>query len=248
MTYWSGNTATSIEEIAPSLHMITSTREAKTGVGRKHAYLLQTRLGNLLFHGPNLPDWYREHGDEIDARGGVALQVMNHSGDASKASSLVAERWNAPCYVHRGDADEVKRVLAGENLQTFVRSHRLCEDVEAIYVPSHSLGFTCFVWTCRDARFLFSSHLITKTRKGWGAAFVHPLLLETGLASLEQMRTLEVAYLLPTESVGAKADEGAPPIAFGAPERKQAIDFAVRHIKQAARRFAERKGIAVDDV
>ena len=238
MAHWSSKVKVEFSTIADRLHILTSTEPRKGGgASHKHTYFLECDTGNLLFHGPGRPGFFKEHREFFDEHGGIALQVMPHGDDASPACLFVEETWGAPIFVSRWDVAQVQKRTKQPFEGGFENGAKPASEVDSFHLPGHTAGFHCFRWEGNSEKYLFASHLIVPTtrRQRWKFALT-PILKEVGLKSLKELRSIDVDFLLPNRSGTFDASIQSaraytPPIPFGPDVRSRAIDEALASIE-----------------
>jgi hypothetical protein len=156
--------ATSPEPLsfAPSLHI--------------RAFLLQRPHGNLLLYSTK---GLERDAAEIERRGGIARQYLNHGHEAMFASDWV----DAPQYVYED-----------EPLAT---RHMLDDDFEIIPTPGHTPGATTYLWDSGQHRMLFTGDTIYLDDGEWVAAFLGSSDRASYIESLELIRELDFDVLVP---------------------------------------------------
>lgn len=104
--------------------------------------------------------------------------------------------------------------------------------MEGIHLPGHAVGFTVFRFATGGHSYLVCGHAVGQTAAegGW-AVGVHPLMVETALRSLDQLRDLVADFLLPDRT----CHEPAPPLPFGPDERKAITDAAREYLRKKHR-------------
>lgn len=218
------------------LFMFRSTVSEARGYSDQYAYFLVRPGGNCLFHGPDPAAFYREQHRFFDAHGGIALQVCSHAGDVSESWALVQQIWAAPLYLNRWDARGASESL-GTTIEGFVERVGPGPDLAAIYSPGHTLGFHSFRWSGAQGSYLFASHMIEPRARSWSFA-LHPILKDAGLRTLEQLRGIDVDFLLPlrTRGTGDPAQGPRAPLPFGKVVRDKAVDQATAEVRRKLRR------------
>ena len=231
MAHWTARAPIEIREIAPQLHAISASFVSPQGHhSHRHAYFLVRESGNLLFHGPDRAPFYKEFRAFFDDHGGIGKQVLTHAGDASPACAYVEKSWGAPVYVNQWELDEVRRRAHMPIDTGFANAHSMGKGLEALHMPGHAVGFTCFRYEIDGRKYLISGHIINQTSGGWASHF-HPLLLEAGIRSLEALRNLDVDYLLPDKT----QREPFPPLPFGPEDRAEVVERALQYLARKHR-------------
>ena len=221
-------------EIEPTLLVISA--PGTRGIQR-YAYLLKRRAGNILVHGPDDPKFYDAFADVIDQHGGVALQLLTHKDEAAAGSVRAWKTWQAPIKVHAFDEAPVRRKTENRvPLECFDREHRFA-GLQALWLPGHSVGFSCFRWHGANGVYLFSGDLVVPTQRGWRGSGD----LNAYRYSLNRLRRMKFDYLLPN---GGRADL-PPPIALRGDTRStvfaDVLDDLERRNKARAKRHSRSK-------
>src|SRR5690348_17128816 len=99
------------------------------------AFLLERASGNLLLYRSAA---LRDVTDEIDDRGGIARQYLNHWHEASDECDWVSQTFRAPLYCHDADATQVAKRCRVDH--TFSDRHVVDGDLEVIPTPGHTPG------------------------------------------------------------------------------------------------------------
>lgn len=158
MAHWSNKVEVEFSTIAERLHILTSTEPRKGGgASHKHAYFLECDTGNLLFHGPGRPGFFKEHREFFDDHGGIALQVMPHGDDASPACLFVEQTWGAPIFVSRWDVAQVQKRTRQPFEGGFENGAKPASEVDSFHLPGHTAGFHCFRWEGNSEKYLCES-------------------------------------------------------------------------------------------
>jgi hypothetical protein len=156
------------------------------------SFLLQRDEGNLLLYRGDAIE-----GDvaAVDELGGISRQYLNHRHEASPMSGWIAERFDAPLFVHRADADSVSK--ATEPGAVFFQRHVVNPDFEVIPTPGHTPGATAYLWSAGDHRVLFTGDSVHLRDGEWVAAVLQSSDRDTYLQSLGLIRSLEFDVLVP---------------------------------------------------
>jgi hypothetical protein len=152
------------------------------------AFLLQRERGNLLIY--SAPGLESDAAD-IENRGGISRQYLNHGHEAMFASDWVT----APVFVHEHDRAAVaaNAPVAG----TFSERHLVDDDFEVIPTPGHTPGATAFLWDSGGHRFLFTGDTIYLQDGEWTAAVLGSSDHDSYIESLELIRELDFDVLVP---------------------------------------------------
>jgi luciferase-like monooxygenase/metallo-beta-lactamase superfamily protein len=168
------------------------------------AFLLQREQGNLLvYSAPGL----EADAAEIEERGGISRQYLNHGHEA-----MFASRWvTAPLFVHEHDEPSVaaKTRVSG----TFSERHMVDDDFEVIPTPGHTTGATTFLWDSGRHRFLFTGDTIYLRDGEWTAAVLGSSDRALYIESFELIRELDFDVLVPWAATGGQpwyAETGSP--------------------------------------
>lgn len=133
-----------------------------------HAYLLMREAGNVLFYNTG----HRHELERMAELGGVAYQFLSHRDELGESLNVIHERFGATLGGHRAEREDFARVREPELL--FERRGLLLEGIEAIPVPGHSPGSTCFLVTSpHGRRYLFTGDTLYRGEGGlWHAGFI----------------------------------------------------------------------------
>jgi hypothetical protein len=181
-----------METVLPGLSASTpETSEVDSSLAIR-SFLIERGDGNLLVYRGDAIEGEVEAVDEL---GGISRQYLNHRHEASPRSGWIAERFSAPLFVHRADADEVSRTT--ELGAVFYDRHLLDPDFEVIPTPGHTPGATAFLWDSGDHRVLFTGDTVYLREGEWVAAVLRSSDRDRYLESLELIRSLEFDVLVP---------------------------------------------------
>jgi len=87
---WSPKWLVEYDQLDPALCRISATNPAAKEVkerinpGKRYAYFLTHKAGNVLFHGPDYKRFYDLHSEFFDGLGGIAHHVYPRSGDLAR--------------------------------------------------------------------------------------------------------------------------------------------------------------------
>jgi glyoxylase-like metal-dependent hydrolase (beta-lactamase superfamily II) len=157
------------------------------------AFQLLRERGNVLIYSARGLD---ADAGEIEARGGVSRQYLNHRHEAAFASRAIA----APLFVHENERQGVADYLHVRG--TFSRRHMLDEDFEVIPTPGHTTGATSYLWDTGEHRLLFTGDTIHLHEGEWRAAVLGSSDRARYLESLDLIRGLDFDVLVPWAASG----------------------------------------------
>jgi glyoxylase-like metal-dependent hydrolase (beta-lactamase superfamily II) len=180
--------------------------------------------GNILFHGPDHAGFFADHAALFDRHGGVAMHVLTHDAEASRACLTVFRRWGATLRVHERDAAAAQRKAGGAKIAAYGDDARIVTGLQGTHLPGHSPGFTVFRWQGRAGIYLFAGDLLVRTRTGWTAYGD----LNGYRASLARLRRMRFDFLLPNKST----PDSAPPLRLVGAERDHAAREALASIER----------------
>jgi glyoxylase-like metal-dependent hydrolase (beta-lactamase superfamily II) len=122
----------------------------------------------------------------------VERQYLGHWHESAEGGQATG----AAIYVHRADADEVRKRL--KVTATFDAHFRVDDDFEAIPIPGHTPGSTAFLWDSGDERVLFTADTIYPREDGvWRAAVLDTSDRAAMAESLERLAGREFTVLAP---------------------------------------------------
>lgn len=133
-----------------------------------HAYLFVREAGNVLFYNTG----HRHEIEAMEPLGGVAYQFLSHRDELGDSLDFIHERFGTTLGGHVAERDDFAEVRTPELL--FTRRGRLLDEIEAIPVPGHSPGSTCFqVVSPHGRRYLFTGDTLYRGEQGrWHAGFI----------------------------------------------------------------------------
>src|SRR5215469_714159 len=143
---------------------------------KHYSYFLARPAGNLLFHPLKKTSLLKRFENWFAESGGIALQVLTHDAEASKSCDWMYQRFRAGLYLHASDLPNVVRKSTCPVAKAFSSGHRLDDEVEAIPLSGHTLGFTAFRIKTPSGVFLLTGDFLVPTRAGW-TANVYKLLM-----------------------------------------------------------------------
>jgi len=214
-----------IANVADGLHCISETNPKAES--SHYSYFLKRDSGNLLFHPLKEAAELKKCSRLFDESGGIKLQLLTHDAEASSSCDWVHERYGAGLYCNAADTPHLVRKTRCPIANAFSGAHRISNDLEAIPLTGHTLGFTAFRLVHRDGVFLFIGDLLVPKAGIW-AANVRRQLMPAGIRNLKLLKKLEFDYLLPNKSKGPLQ----PPFRLVGPSRETAIDNAIRVLQK----------------
>ena len=152
-----------MERIFPNLYRFTDEPFRK---GRKYAYLIVRKKGNLLlpFKGGSVSDHFKE----IERLGGVDTQFITHSHDADRnLNDEVHARFGAKLRFNEAEAKKVRSKTKCPSEPFGDDGLELDSDFQALYFPSCTSGLSIYRWRSRGKFFLFTSHVINMAHGNW---------------------------------------------------------------------------------
>jgi len=209
-----------IAEIGEGLFCLSESNP-KTGLSH-YSYFLKRDGGNLLFHTLKKTSELKKHPALFEEHGGIKLQVLTHDAEASASCEWVHQHFGAGLYLHASDAPRVARKTRCPVAHAFSSAHRVFGGLDAIPLSGHTLGFTAYKLSTKEATYLFIGDFLVPKSGAWKAN-VSKLLVPVGIANLNLLKTLDFDYLLPNKSKG----HARPPFVLGPAERESAIDAAI---------------------
>jgi glyoxylase-like metal-dependent hydrolase (beta-lactamase superfamily II) len=217
-----------IANVADGLHCISETNP-KTGLSH-YTYFLKHGSGNLIFHPLKKTAELKKCARLFDESGGIKLQLLTHDAEASSSCDWVHERYGAGLYLNAADTPHLVRKTRCPIAKVFSGAHRISDDLEAIPLTGHTLGFTAFRLVRRDRVFLFIGDFLVP-RAGLWVANVRKVLMPAGIENLKLLKKLEFDFLLPNKSKGPLQ----PPFRLVGSSRETAIDKAIRVLERKRR-------------
>lgn len=163
----------------------------------------------------------------FDDSGGVKLQLLTHDAEASSSCDWIYDRYGAGLYFNAADTPHLVLKSACPIANAFSGAHRISEELDAIPLTGHTLGFTAYRLIHRDGVFLFIGDFLVPKGRTW-VANVYKLLLPVGIESLKLLNKLEFDFLLPNESKG----QLQPPFKLVGSSRDAAIGNAIRVLER----------------
>ncbi len=197
---------------------------------KHYSYFLIHPEGNVLFHALKKASLLKRHEALFAAHGGIKLQLLTHDAEASAACEWIHQRFGAGLYVHASDAPTAAHRTRCPIAHAFSSGHRVFDDLEAIPLSGHTLGFTAYRLSTSKATFLFSGDFLFPANDEWRAR-VHKLLTPVGIANLNALKDIAFSAILPNASRGP----AAPPFKLTAAERVEAIEGAIAGVARTAK-------------
>lgn len=182
-----------MERIFPNLYRFT---EEPCRQGRKYAYLILRKQGNLLL--PHVAASIRNHFDEIEKLGGIHIQFLTHHHEADPVlHDDIHARFGAKLCYHRAARKLVQEVSECPEAVFTNEGLQLDDDFESLLLPGHTPGHSIYRWRHRRKHFLFTGHVVSMVNGKWELWF-NP----TKAPKLrDEFESLAVAnYVMPTRS------------------------------------------------
>lgn len=157
------------------------------------SFLLQRGEGNLLIYSASTVGAEQE---QIQERGGVSRQYLNHHHEAAPSCDWVARTFDAPLHCHEHDRVEVSQACNVD--ETFSERYFLGNDFEVIPIPGHTSGATAYLWDTGQHRCLFTGDTVFPRGKSeWVAAVLPSSDRDAYIKSLELIHVLDFDVLVP---------------------------------------------------
>jgi len=189
-----------MDEVVDDLYRTRSERPFGNVV-QTVAWLLLRDEGNLLFYSSGFIEEYLGF---IEARGGVAWQLVNHRDEATSSCDVVEERFEAPLVCHVLEREAIsEKCRVG---RVILEHQRTFEGLQVIHTPGHCPGSTCFLLPRPNGNVLFTGDTLYPTNGRWGVAIGDGHQQEM-ISSLETLAALDVSVVIPSLFIG-DADHG----------------------------------------
>ncbi len=178
-------------ELRKNLYIIEPTKATAL---KYISFFVKRRKGNLLF--PCFSNQSTIHGrfDDIEAAGGIGMQLLGDSHFRTAHCDEVSERFG--CSLHCSEAEREAVEQKCVNVTAFPFEHRrLASDIMVVPTPGHRPGGVCFLVDLPDGKFLFAGDALWYDGKRW-MSFPSSRGKKQLVASLEMLKTVEFDQLL----------------------------------------------------
>lgn len=205
MAKWNPKAETTIQEIRPGLHIIAN-QSSKTRI--RVSYLLQRQNGNVLFHGPDRTEIYRQLEERLSSLNGVKHHLLTHAPEASSSMAALESSFGTVLHINEHEIPFAERVLSRLDVHPFSNDSTVLPGINSCWLPGHTPGFSAFRVTHNRVSYLIMGDIVSEVKSGWKPRIQHALLKE-GLESIEKLKTINAKYYLPNQ---AQVDLSYPPI------------------------------------
>ena len=152
-----------LDELYPGVFRIYPTKITDS---KYVSFFVKRRGGNLLFPCFSSHSTIEGSFDEIESRGGLALQLIGDMHFAAGFNDAVAARFGTDALCSELEAPDVKRKVKKVTAFPYER-HALAPRVEAIPTPGHRPGAVSYLVTLGSRRYLFAGDTLYHDGDGW---------------------------------------------------------------------------------
>jgi hypothetical protein len=132
--------------------------------------------------------------------GAITRQYLNHLHQAMPSCDWVSEWFGAPLFVPEAEKDEISKTCRVGG--TFSKREIHFDDFEVIPVPGHIESSSCFLWTDREHRYLFTGDTIYLKDDEWATAVLSNSDRTRYLESAKLIGELDFDVIVPSMSRG----------------------------------------------
>ncbi|MEJ2132535.1 MAG: MBL fold metallo-hydrolase [Gammaproteobacteria bacterium] len=180
-----------LEELYPGVFRVYPTKITET---KYVSFFVKRRGGNLLF--PCFASHSTIEGtfDEIERKGGIALQLIGDMHFAARHNDDVTARFKIPALCSEIEVPDVKRKV--KHVATFPYTrHEVASRVEAIPTPGHRPGAVSYLVTLGSRRHLFAGDTLYHDGEHW-RVYTNKKQRKQMIETLRMLSELEFDVLL----------------------------------------------------
>ncbi|MCB1216556.1 hypothetical protein KDL44_04150 [bacterium] len=130
------------------------------------SFLVRRRSGNLLFPCFSNQSTITERFAELDAMGGVSMQLLGDSHFRTAHCDEVSAHFGCSLHCSEAEREAVEQKCVNVTAFPFER-HRLAADIEAIPTPGHRPGGVCYLVKLAAGRVLFAGDALWHDGTAW---------------------------------------------------------------------------------